>query len=236
MRPAVLIPAYNEAGKIEVIFQRMPREWLDRTIVIDDGSTDATPDIAVRYGAHVLSTGGRRGIGFALRIGIEHALAEGAEAVIIMAGNSKDDPRELDRIAGPVLEGRADFVQGSRYLRPADFGHMPSYRLLATRLIHPLLWFFLTGRRMTDSTNGYRCIHHRLFLRSDVRWKDAWLEQYEFEYYLLYQAIRLRLRIVEVPVRKVYPPRKLGYTKIAPIRGWWSILRPIVLLGLGLRS
>jgi len=62
-----------------------------------------------------------------------------------------------------------------------------------------------------------------------------WLDAYELEPYILYKAIVLGYRFKEVPVTKIYPPRELGYTKMKPISGWWSILRPLVLLGLRIR-
>lgn len=63
-----------------------------------------------------------------------------------------------------------------------------------------------------------------------------WLDEYSLEPYLLYKAIRLGWRVGEVPVSKIYPPRSVGYTKMKPITGWWSIIRPVLLLGLGLRD
>jgi dolichol-phosphate mannosyltransferase len=63
----------------------------------------------------------------------------------------------------------------------------------------------------------------------------AWLDAYELEPYLYLRAIRLGYRTAEVPVTKIYPPKALGQTKMPPITGWWSILRPLVYVGLGLK-
>ena len=65
---------------------------------------------------------------------------------------------------------------------------------------------------------------------------QGWLDEYELEPYLYLRTIQLGYRTVEVPVSKVYPPRSQGQTKMKPITGWWSILRPLVLVGTGLRK
>ncbi len=77
-RCKVVIPAYNEAGKIETLLARIPAEWRGAVIVVDDGSTDATPQIVREAGLRLLSTGARHGVGYALRLGIQASLADGA--------------------------------------------------------------------------------------------------------------------------------------------------------------
>ena len=69
-----------------------------------------------------------------------------------------------------------------------------------------------------------------------IRLSQTWLDTYELEPYLYFKAVRLGYRTCEVPVTKIYPSPGLPYTKMRPVTGWWSILRPIVYLGLGLRS
>ena len=71
---------------------------------------------------------------------------------------------------------------------------------------------------------------------SRIDWRQAWLDRYELEPYLLLTTIRLGYRHMEVPVTKIYPPHQLGYTKMRPGIDWWSIIRPIVYLGLGLKK
>ena len=65
---------------------------------------------------------------------------------------------------------------------------------------------------------------------------QTWLDCYELEPYLLFKAVRQGYRVIEVPVSKLYPSKSLGYTKMRPITGWWSILRPLLLLPLGIRQ
>ena len=84
--------------------------------------------------------------GAALRAGYAEALRGGYDVAVVMAGNNKDSPEEIPRLLDPIADDRADFVQGSRFLVPsADFGAMPLYRRIATR-IHPLLFSLVVGR------------------------------------------------------------------------------------------
>jgi hypothetical protein len=159
----------------------------------------------------------------------------GFDVAVVMAGNNKDSPEEIPLLLEPIAVGVADFVQGSRYLkRNASFGEMPYYRRLATR-VHPLLFSLAARRYVTESTNGFRAVHRRVLTDPRIDLSQPWLDEYELEPYLYLRAIQCGFRTVEVPVSKVYPPKALGQTKMQPITGWWSILRPLVLVGLGLR-
>ena len=89
---------------------------------------------------------------------------------------------------------------------------------------------------MTESTNGFRAFRTALLRDPRIDWRQEWLDRYELEPYLLLKAIRLGYRHGEVPVTKIYPDHQLGYTKMRPFVDWWSILRPIVYLGLGLKD
>ena len=89
---------------------------------------------------------------------------------------------------------------------------------------------------MTESTNGFRAFRTALLRDPRINWRQQWLDRYELEPYLLLKAITLGYRHCEVPVTKIYPPHQLGYTKMRPFVDWWSILRPVVYLGLGLRT
>jgi hypothetical protein len=112
---------------------------------------------------------------------------------------------------------------------------MPLYRQVATRFVHPWLFTLLSGHRITDSTNGFRALHLRLFDDSRIDIDQPWLDGYELEPYILYKAITLGHRVLEVPVTKIYPDAALGYTKMRPITGWWQMLQPLFLLALGVR-
>lgn len=230
-----IAPVYNEEPKIAEVIRRTPRGVVDELLVVDDGCTDSSPDIARRLGAQVLPLGALLGVGAALRAGYTYAVKHGYDVAVVMAGNNKDAPEEIPQLLDPIADDRADFVQGSRFLKQAaNFGPMPLYRRIATR-IHPLLFSLVTGHRVTESTNGFRAIHRRVLEDPNLDLSQPWLDQYELEPYLYIRALQLGYRATEVPVTKVYPPRALGQTKMKPITGWWSILKPLFLVGLGLR-
>lgn len=235
---AVIAPCLDEEVKIARVVERvraMRRPIADELLVIDDGSTDGSAAAAQARGATVIRLGRVMGVGAAIRRGFQEARARGADVIVVMAGNDKDEPEEIPDLVGPIVRGEVDFVQGSRFLKAQTFGDMPAYRRIATR-IHPLLFSACVGRRVTESTNGFRALRATLLDDPRIRLDQPWLDEYELEPYLLYKAITLGYRTAEVPCTKTYPPRKAGQTKMKPITGWWSILRPLVLLRLGLRS
>ena len=230
-----IAPVLNEEAKIETVVRRMPRPLVDEVLVVDDGSTDRSPDVARAAGATVFPMGRTVGVGAALRAAYRHAVEKGFDVTVTVAGNNKDAPEEIPALLDPIADGRADFVQGSRFLkRDASFGAMPVYRRIATR-IHPLLFSLVSRRWVTESTNGFRAIHRRVLADPRLDLSAAWLDEYELEPYLYLRAIRLGYRTAEVPVTKVYPTKRVGQTKMKPVVGWWSILRPLVYVALGIR-
>lgn len=236
LKVIAIAPALDEEAKIGEVVRRVPRPLVDEMLVMDDGSRDRTAAVARERGATVGTMGRVTGVGAAIREGYRRALALGCDVAVVMAGNNKDAPEEIPRLLDPIAEDRADFVQGSRYLAPdAHFGDMPLYRRVATRL-HPLLFSIAARRWVTESTNGFRAVHRRVLEDPRINLAQPWLDAYELEPYLYMRAIRLGYRTCEVPVSKVYPPRDLGQTKMRPVTGWWSILRPVVYVGLGLRK
>jgi len=237
MKVLVAPVAHNEEKKIISVFNRFTGlKVADEVLLMDDGSTDDTRRAVEAMGFRVLSHRERRGVGAAIRTVIEYARQNKFDIVVIMAGNDKDRPVEVPRLVEPIVRDGYDFVQGSRYLPGGDFGNMPKYRQIATRYVHPGLFSFITGRKITDSTNGFRAIRTSCLEDPKIDYHQAWLDHYELEPYLFYKFIKLGYKVREVPVTKIYPPKALGYTKMAPITGWWSILKPLVLLGLGLKK
>lgn len=234
---AILIAAHNEEAKIGSVVERIHNAPVDvdAIIVVDDGSTDTTASVARQRGATVLSHPTRCGAGASFRTAMVWAKRNGCDLAVIMAGNNKDDPCEVPRLLDPICDESHDFVMGSRFLNGGRYGgDMPSYRKWATRL-HPWLMSRFVGKRLTESTNGFRAFRLSILEDERINLHQRWLNTYGLEVYLLWKTIELGYRHTEVPCSKIYPPRRLGYTKMTPILGWWDILRPVFFLGLGLR-
>jgi dolichol-phosphate mannosyltransferase len=235
MRVLAATFAFNEGEKITRTLARHPADRSYDLLVVDDGSTDGALDV-VGPRVIVLRNATNQGIGASMKQVFQYALDYNYDALVIQAGNDKDDPREIPALLAPLEANAADFVQGSRYLRGGGFGNMPRYRVLGTRIIHPLVFSIAARKRVTDSTNGFRALRTSILRDPRVDWRQPWLDRYELEPYLLMKAIRLGFRHREVPVTKIYPRHELGYTKMRPFVDWWSILRPVVYLGLGLKK
>jgi dolichol-phosphate mannosyltransferase len=234
MRVLAATFAYNEGEKIRRTLARHPADRTYDLLVHDDGSTDGALD-DVGENIILLRNPTNQGIGAAMKRVFKYSLDNGYDVLVIQAGNDKDDPLEIPLLLAPLENGTADFVQGSRYLGGGGFGNMPAYRVFATRQVHPLIFSLAARKRVTESTNGFRAFRTAILRDPRIDWRQEWLDRYELEPYLMLKAIRLGYRHVEVPVTKVYPPHQQGYTKMRPFIDWWSIVRPVVYLGLGLK-
>jgi dolichol-phosphate mannosyltransferase len=168
---------------------------------------------------------------------MRHALDHGYEFFCILAGNNKDDPRQIAQVLAPLREEQADYVQGSRFAPGGSEENTPPFRFVMVK-VHAGMLGVLTGFRGSDAINGFRAYRTALFAPGGPInvWQD-WLDGYELETYLHFNVLRLGLRVSEVGVSKTYPPRKNRgrYSHIRPVRDWWRILRPIPLLMLRLR-
>ena len=228
--------AYNEEGKIADVLRRMKTGVADELLMVDDGSTDRTPEIGREEGVTVISLGSCLGVGYALRVGLDYAREHGFDVVVTIAGNNKDNPAEATRLLDPIVKEGYDFVMGSRFLEGGGYGgEMPAYRKFATRL-HPFLVGLFCRRRVTESTNGFRAMRLSVLDDERIDLSQSWLDQYELEVYLLMKLMLLGYRTTEVPVTKIYPKKKLGQTKMRPFVDWYRILRPIFLLGLRIKK
>ena len=234
--------AFNENVKLQSVINRFLKSCVYGKVdylIVDDASTDGTTQMIQSFspqGVKTIRHEKQSGVGAAIRTAIKYAQAQGYAILVIMAGNDKDNPEEIPRLLDPIVNEGYDFVQGSRYKgAQGTGGDMPYYRKIATKL-HPLLMSFITDKKVTDSTNGFRAFRLSIFDNKNINIDQAWLDQYELEPYLLYKAIKLGYKFTEASVTKIYPPKKLGYTKMKPIVGWWSILKPLFYLGLGIKK
>jgi dolichol-phosphate mannosyltransferase len=237
-RPRVLCvaPAWNEGERIARVVSAVPAADVEATLVVDDGSSDDTADHAERAGATVVRSRANRGVGAAIRSGIDHAIENGYDIVVIVSGGGKTPPEQIPRLLDPIIKGEAELAQGSRYLDGGEYLRMPLRRKIGTRG-YTFLFSLFCGRRVTDASSGFRAIKVSLFDDKRINlWQD-WLDRYELEPYLLFKALRLKHKVIEVPVTIEYPKTDgIAYTKMRAITDWWKIFRPVIFLGLGIKK
>ena len=204
-RIVVVSPAFNEAENVGATLQELPEEIEGLRvvpIVIDDGSTDATSDEARKAGALVARLPIRRGGGLALRVGYEIALRLGAEVVVSIDADGQHVPDEMPLLVKPILTGDADLVNGSRLL--GEFERESRVRHIG---VHFFSWVvtIMTGLRITDPSNGYRATRPEILRKLSLEQDQFWTSE------LLIEALRLRAKIVEVPI--TIRARRAGQSK-----------------------
>jgi dolichol-phosphate mannosyltransferase len=237
MNGMIIVVNFEQEREIGAFLDRLvaANPGLD-VVVVDDGSADRSASIAEGRGFPVLKHGKNLGVGAAIRTGIRHAISTGRfEYLVIMSANGKMHPEELPLVIGPIVNGEADYVQGSRFLEggralslsPFRRAAIPAYSLLATLLLRA---------RFTDITCGFRAYRLSLFADERVNLDQDWLNRYEAELYIHYYACKLGARVIEVPVTIDYShledDRK---SKMRPFAGWWSLFRPLFLLSAGIK-
>jgi len=241
-RIGVVIPVYGESDSVRWALGRFRKGLVNTICLVVDVPLKRDMD-RIRESArqseittHIIKNGHRTGVGYSLRQGLRYLLETGHDIAVVMAGNGKDNPAEIDRVVEPIVRGECDYVQGSRYLPGGKKSRMPFVRVVFNRL-YPLIWTLLTQRRCTDVTNGFRCYRLDILRDHRVNLDQDWLNGYSLEYYLHYKVLALGHRVREVPVSKIYPfGNRGGYSKIQPLKDWWPIISPLILLFLGVRK
>ncbi len=202
MRVSVIIPTRNEALSIGRVLSDLPADLVTEVLVIDNDSTDGTPEIAARLGARVIREP-RRGYGQACLTGLAHASSP--DIVVFLDGDYSDRPAELPRLLAPILEGRADIMLGSRLLGPRAPGALPWHAAFGNRLAARLVGL-LFGPRITD-LGPFRAA------RADILHTLALEETtYGWAVEMILKGALYGFRILEVPVS--YYPR-IGKSKIS---------------------
>jgi glycosyltransferase involved in cell wall biosynthesis len=219
VRVSVIIPTRNEAQAIGCVIGDLPADLVTEVIVVDNNSTDGTPEIAARMGARVI-TEPRRGYGQACLTGLAGASAP--DVVVFLDGDYSDRPAELPRLLAPIVEGRADISIGSRLAGPRTPGALPWHAKFGNWLAASLITK-LYGLEISD-IGPFRAA------RADVV-RAVELEEttYGWAVELILKGATQGFRVVEIPVS--YYPR-IGKSKISgTVRGTvgaaWFILSRI---------
>lgn len=199
----LIIPAFNEATSLSSLLPLIPRTIEGHrvnTLVVSDGSTDATVSVAVSLGFPVLAMKRNCGKGSAVRAALETISKGTSAAVVVMDGDGQHLPQDLPRLVRPLLLGRADAVLASRYLTDPSRGATPLNRYLV-RSATVLLLGRLLGRRFSDPYCGYRA-----FTGAVIEEISVCGERYEGELESLFDLCRFGLRTVEIPIERIYGP------------------------------
>ena len=193
-RIAVVVPAYNEADSVGQVLDRIPTEVCGvptAVLVVDDGSRDATGDVARQHGAivarHVINRGG----GAALRTGYRLMAESGATMVVTLDADGQHLPSEMERLVEPVLSGEVALAHGSRVLGSSEPNH-PARE--AGIVFFNRVVSFITRTKVSDCSNGYRAVRTDVLPQLVLR-----QEQFHTSEFLI-EAIKRGIPAKEVPV------------------------------------
>jgi glycosyltransferase involved in cell wall biosynthesis len=204
-RVAAIIPVLDEEETIAPLVGEMPREWVDRIIVVDGGSRDRTVAEARAAGATVLAER-ERGYGRACATGAAAAIEDGAEVLVFLDGDGSDRPEVIPRLVQPILEGKHDFVIGSRTRGRCEKGSMGIHQAIAGRAIGAGVGL-VYGVYYTDMC-AFRAIRAAALERLGMREMT-----YGWNLEMQMRAARAGLRILELSVP--HGRRRAGRSKVA---------------------
>lgn len=219
----VVIPAFNEAAALPATIAglRAAHPELD-VVVVDDGSVDDTAAVARALGVQVLPLPFNLGIGGALRCGFKFAVREGYQRALQFDADGQHDPDEIDNLLAPLTDG-ADLVIGCRFSGSAAY-QVGRSRRVAMGILR-VLTRWLTGRRFTDTSSGFRAFSRPML--------ERFAEDYPLEYMDSVEALVLAVRagydVREVPT--AMRPRAAGEASNRRFRLAYHYLRLLVVLG-----
>jgi hypothetical protein len=221
-----IVPAYNEALNIgRVIDELRVFDPELAVVVISDGSSDRTAEVAAEHGAHVIRLPFNLGIGGAVQTGFRYAWERGYELAVRCDGDGQHDPAELPKVLAPVLAGEADICVGSRFTG-SDGYRSSATRRIGIRLL-ALVVSAIARQRVTDTTSGFQALNRRAL--------GLFAGDYPHDYPEvegMVMTIRHRLRLQEVPV--AMREREHGSSSITALRSIYYMLKVFTALFVGL--
>jgi glycosyltransferase involved in cell wall biosynthesis len=204
-RIAVVMPAYNAAKTVEKTHGDLPKDVVDKVILVDDASQDETADIARKLGLDVIVHVQNKGYGGNQKTCYLEALASGADIVVMLHPDNQYDATRVPEMVQPIIDGRADFVLGSRLLdgRQATLeGGMPIWKYISNRFLTTVENLVL-GTRLSEAHTGFRA-YSRKFLTTIPFLLNS--DDFVFDSEVIAQAVAFGFRIAEVPVPTRYFP------------------------------
>ena len=198
---SVIIPAFNEESSIGLVLNDLPRKTLHEIIVVDNGSTDNTAEVALESGARVVQEK-RKGYGSACLRGI--AELNQPDIVVFLDGDYSDYPEDIDQLIQPILSGEKDFVLGSRMILPESRAALLPQARYGNRLAVFLMRIFFR-HRYTD-LGPFRAIRYDSLINIGMQDTNfGWTVEMQIK------AVQKGLRICEIPVRY---RQRVGVSKI----------------------
>ena len=164
----LFLPAFNEEDAVADCINRVPDTVCGLNVdclVIDDGSTDRTAIEAKKAGAEVISLETNQGLGAAVRVGLSEGVKRKSSAVIFADADGEYPPEELENLVNPIIQGKADYVVGSRFLGDIEF--MRPHRRFGNHVLTKIL-SLIARRKITDGQSGYRAFSPRAAASAEV--------------------------------------------------------------------
>ncbi len=225
-RIVVVMPAYHAARTLEATWRELPHDIVDEVLVVDDSSADDTVAVARSLGLDVILHPRNTGYGGNQKTCYTHALAHGADIVVMVHPDYQYDPRMVTAMAGMVASGIYDIVIGSRILGGGALaGGMPLWKYAANRVL-TLLENLLLGAHLSEYHTGYRAYSRALL--DTLPWRDN-SDDYVFDNELLAQALVAGFRIgeVSVPTRYHAQASSIGFSR--SVRYGFGVVRTALL-------
>ncbi|MFH1457039.1 MAG: glycosyltransferase family 2 protein [Patescibacteria group bacterium] len=197
----VIIPAYNEEKTIRQVIREV-KNYIKNIIVIDDGSTDNTFEIAKNEGVVVYHHIINRGLGGALATGIQGAILEGADIFLTFDADGQHKAKDIPRMIKPIIESKADIVIGSRLLNISK--NMPIFRRLAN-LTANVITNVLFNIKTTDSQSGLRCFNKKTAQLIDIKTNSM-----EVSSEIIKEIKSHNLKFTEIPIQAIYTDYSLS--------------------------
>jgi glycosyltransferase involved in cell wall biosynthesis len=224
-RVAVVVPAHDEERLIATTLGGIPG-FVDRIIVVDDGSTDATTERVRSFGdarVELVVHERNRGVGAAIVTGYKRALDEDIDVICVMAGDNQMDPEDLEALARPVARGEVDYAKANRLFTGQAWELIPRTRYLGNAVLSMLTKIASGYWHVADSQSGYAAIGKDTLALLDL---DRVYTYYGFPNDLLVHLNVVNARVRDFPSRPVYGVGErsgIRYHKVAPRISWLLI-------------